>query len=568
MSTLQQEITFTRTAGMAAAVLSAFVSAACWANGTRSVSPPDHEESATRSISNFRADKSIRAETPLTVAALITEHGPASQVEAQSDLALAKTHIARNEFDQALEVAERLIRAKPNDPTGYNVQGVAYLGKQDFRNARKSFEKALAVHPGDVPSLTSLAELDVRQKNSESARKRYQMLLDKDPKYVPALIGMANVEALNGKETETLTWLKKAKAAHPEALAPRLALGTYHLRHKDNRAALAELTEAQLFHPDNADLLNLLAEAQAANGEVTDSIATYRKLVATHPDLPLAYYGLGMALSNNKQFAEAAENLQKAIQKKPDFIAASVALAHLEIRSGHPDKAMKLAMDLQKAAPKSAAGLALEGDLLMIRKRYADAAKTYQKAIGVEPTGLLAIKLHSAQAEAGNVKEADAKLEQWMKGHPDDLVVLEYSATRNLKADRNRLAIDQFERVLQKAPNNIFTLNNLAVLYKRENDPRAAATAERAYKLAPGSPMVADTLGWILVEHGATSRGLDLLQKAAAASPDNSEIQYHLAVALAKAGDKAKSRQQLEALLAGDKTFPQREAAEALLKKL
>ena len=210
----------------------------------------------------------------------------------------------------------------------------------------------------------------------------------------------------------------------------------------------------------------------------------------------------------------------------------------------------------------------MEGDLLMDKKAYGDAAKSYQKAMEIQQIDLLAIKLHSAETKSGNVKDADTKLQHWLTDHPEDIIVLEYSASQNLKSGQTKVAIEQFERVLQKAPENILALNNLAVLYQREHDPRAIEMAERAYKLVPGSPTVADTLGWILLEQGKTERGLELIRQAAKAAPANTEIRYHLAVALAKSGNKTQSKEELKALLARDKKFAQREAAEALLKQL
>ena len=155
-----------------------------------------------------------------------------------------------------------------------------------------------------------------------------------------------------------------------------------------------------------------------------------------------------------------------------------------------------------------------------------------------------------------------------MKKNPDDTAVLQYLATQNLLAGQNKTAIERFEQVLKKSPDDVATLNNLALAYHREKHSRALATAERAYKLAPDSPVVADTLGLILVEQGSTKRGLGLLQQAAAKDPKSPEIQYHLAMALAKAGDKAQARRVLETLLAGDSRFPEREAAQQLLKQL
>jgi putative PEP-CTERM system TPR-repeat lipoprotein len=506
--------------------------------------------------------------SPNTPPANVAQGGTTPTDESKGDVSLAQRYIAEKQFDQAIEVGKRIVAANPDQPMGFDVQGVALLGKKDFVRARASFEAAVRLNPDDRPALISLAQLDLQESDATSARKRYDRLLDKEPTFIPALIGMANVEAAQGKSQAILPWLDKAVKADPNALAPRLALATYYLKSKENGKALVALKGVGDSHGNSPEFLSVLGEVQGANGQSSESIATYKRLVVLRPDMPEAHYRLGAALTSERKDSEAAQSLEKALQLKSDYVEAAVLLARLEYRNGHGDKALKLARDLQKTAPRSAAGLALEGDLQMEKDAFADAAKTYRRAFGVEQTSLLAIKLHGAQSRAGNAKQADAGLQQWLNDHPDDVLALEYFGNEDLKAGRNQAAIAKFERVISRSPSSFFALNNLALLYQRLNDPRALATAERAYELMPNSTAIADTLGWILVQQGNTGRGLMLIQKAAAARPTSTEIRYHLAFALAKSGDKAKSREELKGLLADKKPFPQRQAAEALLKEL
>jgi Flp pilus assembly protein TadD len=137
-----------------------------------------------------------------------------------------------------------------------------------------------------------------------------------------------------------------------------------------------------------------------------------------------------------------------------------------------------------------------------------------------------------------------------------------------MRNGRNKDAITQFQLTLRKFPNNPSVLNNLATLYQTENDKRALATAEQALKLAPASPAVQDTLGWILVEQGQISRGLSLLRKALAHAPKAASIRYHHAVALTRTGEKAQARKDLEQLLKDSPNFTEHEAARSLLKNL
>jgi predicted Zn-dependent protease len=121
---------------------------------------------------------------------------------------------------------------------------------------------------------------------------------------------------------------------------------------------------------------------------------------------------------------------------------------------------------------------------------------------------------------------------------------------------------------MKKQPDNIVVLNNLAWAYQQVKDKRALETAERAYKLKPDNPAVADTLGWLLVETGQTARGIDLLQAAVQAAPQAKSIRFHLALARYKAGDVAKASNELERVLLDGGEFPEKAQAVKLLKQL
>ncbi len=60
---------------------------------------------------------------------------------------------------------------------------------------------------------------------------------------------------------------------------------------------------------------------------------------------------------------------------------------------------------------------------------------------------------------------------------------------------------------------------------------------------------MADTVGWVYLKKSLPSLAVQQLQQAADAAPGNAMIQYHLGVALTKAGDAARGRQALERAL-------------------
>jgi putative PEP-CTERM system TPR-repeat lipoprotein len=488
-----------------------------------------------------------------------------SQVRA--DAMLVITHLRQKEYDKALAAAQSWQKYQPNNPLIYNLEGGAYLGKKDTASARKSFELALTVLPTYLPAAENLAKLDLIDKNPVAAKGRFERILASDKNNVGAMLNLADLAMLAGKDEEYLDWLEKATKAKPTLLPPYRLMTAYYLRNKDTKNALSIARRAQTSNPGNPDVLDLLGATQLAIGSKADALATYNSLVNLASKSPLAHLRLAsvQALMQDKQGARAS--LKRALGLKPDYRDAQTALVLLDEQTGSYDEALVLTRQIQQANPGIPLGAGLEGDVLMAQKQYAAAAKAYGKALEVGNSGLFAVKVYQALSVAGQTAQAENSLLSWLKKQPNDLQTRAYLGEQYGKAGRNAQAIEQYEYVISKSPASVPILNNLAWVYAKQRDPRALATAEKAYQLAPADPVVLDTYGWILLEQGNAARAAQLLQGAAEKAPTPT-IRYHLATALLKTGDKAKARKELEQLLRTAKPFPEEQAARALLTTL
>jgi Flp pilus assembly protein TadD len=181
----------------------------------------------------------------------------------------------------------------------------------------------------------------------------------------------------------------------------------------------------------------------------------------------------------------------------------------------------------------------------MAEKRYAEAAASYEKGLANGKDSRLIVKHHQALLRSGDTKKADDKILRWLEQNPQDQISRAYLAESYMLRRLNQQAIAQYQILQSSVPNNPVILNNLAVLYQKEKDPRALAVAEKAYKLDPEKADYADTLGWILVEQGKSARGLELLEKATKLEPKNPEVRVHLAYALAQTGQTKRARQEI-----------------------
>jgi uncharacterized protein (TIGR03790 family) len=121
-------------------------------------------------------------------------------------------------------------------------------------------------------------------------------------------------------------------------------------------------------------------------------------------------------------------------------------------------------------------------------------------------------------------------------------------------AGEHQKAIERYRAVLARKPDDVRALNNLAfaLAVHAGNPAEALGFAQRAHTLAPDSPGVTDTLGWILALAGRPSDALPLLEGAAKAAPDQAEILLHLASVRADLGRTSAARAALEKALALD----------------
>jgi putative PEP-CTERM system TPR-repeat lipoprotein len=527
-----------------------------------SMAPENATLHAALSMSKMGQGDSTRAVTELEMARKLD---PKST---QAGILLVMTHLRLKEYDKALAAAKTVEKEHPDNPLIQNLKGGIYLSKKDAVNARASFEKALSLQPSYFPAVTNLAQLDMQENKPDAAKRRFEALLQNDKKNVQAMTALAGI-ALNRKENKEATrWLERAYKENPDVLEPALLLEAHYLRLGEKQKALSLVEKLRGAHPNNPDVLDFLAQAQFANNDKAGALESYNKLAAMLPGSPLAQFRIAAIHIAMDNLPAASDALKKALTLKPDYLDAQLTQILLESRNKNYERALAISKQIQKQYPKLPAGYVAEGDLEIKRNNPALASKAYEHALSLGKDPLLLMKLHASLSQSGKKSEANSRLVHWLKEHPGDTTVRMYLAEAYLMDHQAKAAIEQYQTVLRQHPDNVPALNNLATALQQNKNPQALEYAEKAHQLAANNPSVLDTLGWILVEQGDTTRGLPLLQKAISLAPDLPDIRYHLALGLIKTNDKASARKELEQLLGSGKNFAGISEARALLKQM
>lgn len=488
-----------------------------------------------------------------------------------ADVPLIYVLMRKGEFDRALVVIDRLEKKMPNSHLVYNLRGSVYLAKQDLGNAKKSFDRSLAIKPDYATAAVNLAQIELRSNQAAAAGKRLQSFLQQhpnNPNNTEVLLALADLARRTNNKQAYEVWLVKAAAAAPTDTKPRTLLASYYVSTHEPAKALAMATEAHAARPDDGGALGVLAAVQLMTGTPQSALSSYRKLVELTPKSPTAWFKLANVQLVLKQNDVAQASLKNALALKPDYLDAQVALASLLHKSGRYAQVIEMARKMQKAFPKSANGWEIEGNAWMAQRQPSKASEKYDAAWNREKNGMLLVKWHKSMVLMGKAAEADGRLIKWLNQHPQDSASRFYLADSAQQRGNFALSNEHYAVLLKVSPNNPQFLNNYAYGLQQVRDPRALEFAERAYQLAPKNPVVMDTLASVLLDQGQATRGLKLLEQAINKADYRPEMGFHYAQALALTGDKARARSTLEMLLVQNSSFPQANAARAMLKQL
>ena len=487
----------------------------------------------------------------------------------EPNLALISAYLQERDFDNALAAVAALEKKQPSSAVTYNVKGVVYMTRGDYKNARASFEKAVSLDPDFAAANFNLARLDIVDRNYDAARKRYQQLLAKEPDSEPAHLALARLlVTTNAPPGEVRAAIARAITANPMSDRPRLALIAYNGQLRDWRAAVDAAEKARAALPDNPRIVEALGTAQFAAGDTNQAIETFKRAVQMQPDSPAPLIRLAQVQDKIKDYDGSIASLRAAIERQPDLPGAWMAIAEVYADAGRFEAGIDDARRLQKQRADRAVGFAIEGELRARQKKWPESAAAYRLALARQPTPFIAVRLQSTLLAAGKVDEAGAAARQWIKDHPTDVTMRAYLAEQSVGRKDYRAAAELLTRALELEPDNGTLLNNLAWALNELDDPKAVELAARAYAQSPTDAFVADTYGWILVQHGDISRGIELLRQAVELQPNNSGMRMRLARALVKAGNRDAARKELEILAKEEGASSMRAQAQQLLKEL
>ncbi len=483
-------------------------------------------------------------------------------------LALVDLYLRAGQLPKALQIADGMAKANPQNPSILLVQAGARMRARDFAGARAGYEAALKLNDKMLPAKLGLARVDVATKAFDAADTRLRELLKENERNVDILFELATLYEAWGKDDRAAGFLDSAVDASSQTQTrANFAMVAWQMRKGSPSAAMdaAKLLLSKM--PDDVEALQVYAQAQIANGDLAGARSTLtnasRRAAFDAPTLEK----IARAQLDAKDVAGAAYSLDKALTGSPDNLPATALMSTVELMQGEPAKAERRARQLIQTYPKAAIGYGLLADVATTRGQAAAAIDAMRKAYELEKTAPNLLRLFHALSLQDGGKPAIELAQGWLKSHPKDIVVQKALGDAYARAGNFTAARRSYEAVLAIQPTDLEALNNLANVLIHQNDPGAPSVAERALALNPRIPMVIDTAGWANYQAGNKERALQLLRDARLRDPTNPDIRYHLAVVLKQTGRPVEAKDELEVALKS-KNFASAQDARTLMATL
>ncbi|NTV70760.1 MAG: PEP-CTERM system TPR-repeat protein PrsT [Azonexaceae bacterium] len=346
--------------------------------------------------------------TPDEVSSLIGKAISAAPSEPAPRLALIQYYLKLKEYKKALTAANEASSAIQDKPEILDALGRSQQLAGDLNQAQITYGKLASLQPASPLPFLRLAEIQFANKNKEDGIKSLKKALEIKPDIVEAQRALLLI-AMEGKNTKNaLEIARTVQKQRPKEAVGYVLEGDIHAFGKAWPEAISIFRSGlkQVAAPELAIKLHgsLIASGNAAEADKT--AGTWLK---EHPkDTAFRMY-LGDRASGQKNFAQAVNHYQTALELQPNnaLILNNLAWASGQVKS---PKALEYAEKANQLAPNQPAFMDTLATLLADKGDTAKAVELLRKALTTAPQAS-AIQLNLAKVLIASGKKDEARKE-------------------------------------------------------------------------------------------------------------------------------------------------------------
>jgi tetratricopeptide (TPR) repeat protein len=457
---------------------------------------------------------------------------PAQSAGSSESAAAIESALRGQQYEAALELAQGVLKRRPNDARILTMEGIAYssLGRQD--EALAAFKQALKIEPDSLAALEGAAQLEFNagDPGAEALLRRIVALAPADPTSHAML---AVIAYKRDDCAAAIEHFSKATAAIAQETWALTEYGACLLDTGHASDAAVVLEEASALAPDDTHLLYNLAVAQQAAHLDRDALTTLKPLVgAANPD-PDALDLAAEAHEDLEETPEAVRLLRAALIAQPKELKYYMDFAALALKHSSWQVGLDIVNLGLKQLPDAAPLYVARGIFNVQRDDFAAARADFETADRLDPRNTGAtIAEGMAEIQHHDPHAALATIEAELRQHPDD-AFLEYLKALAITKNGAGPGSPEFAQAMEAA--------------------RKSVAAKDAFLEAR------DLMAEMDLEAGALADAEKQSRIALAQNPTDEKAIYHLIQALKRSGKDPHGElpgliSKLDSLLASKRT--------------
>ena len=452
-----------------------------------------------------------------------SEFKAAQAIEPASEdviLNLSRLYAEAGEIKRATELLEAVPVADRTTKEEFAL-GAAYEQLKDSKKAIAAYQRSVDMEPENLDAQRSLAQALLADNQLDEALKQFQQLVKADPEDTASLDRVSEIQRRQGKFTEALATIRKARAKDPKSLEAGYnegllldVLGRY-----DESIAvyqkMVELTDhangayTQEEKANRSIFLERLGSVYHEQNKTTEAISAYQKMIDLGGDFAIrGYQGQADTYRDAKMFDEATAVCRKAVAANPNNRELKLLLAWQLADTGKLDEGLAIANGMLDGKPGDREVYLQISQIQLRLKHWKEAEDALNKA---EPFA---------------TKDEDKAQLYFQKGA---------LAEREKKYDQ---AEQFFHKSLDIEPNNAIALNNLGYMLVDKTSRYADALKyiRKAVEIEPTNGAYLDSLGWVYFKLGQYEQSEDNLRKAVERTSTDPTVHDHLGDLYEKTG--------------------------------
>jgi len=461
-----------------------------------------------------------------------------------SQATLLRAYVATNQLDKAKAAAKEWHEQSPETAAPLIYLGNIATAEGAYQDAAQYFDKASGLSDAGNEVTYSRAKLLVAEGKKDNAIAFIRAFVDKNPADVQGLALWFALAAEKGNGEDVIAHTQKQLSNKKNDLNLRLLLARMYSINGQLDKTVSLLADVQGDEASPQTFWNLKGQTLIATNNVKEATAFFDRWLSFYPQDKNAVLGKLLIVDSQKQFKQGLALTDKVLAKRPDA-QLTLLKAYFHSRLGQAKPAWDIinsAADDVKALPFVRGIIAR---LHLIEKAPEQAVDHAKVAYDATPNSDNALLLVAALEMSGKKEQAFSFLEKHVDTHNNDVQSAMLLAERQIRSDRNA-AINTYENVLTKTPDNFVVLNNLAYLAFEDGElKRAEELAKKAVSLQRENADAVDTLAQIYIAKGDKDAALALYEQISAAPIASDEVYLNHVTLLLELDKEALAKRRL-----------------------